>query len=199
MSTLNRREFAFAAGAVAAAFATQVVAQRDPRKIPPEDAGKLHGEALNRGKGALQGAPAASESGLYALVDELLKHKLISKDDAASLKEMIKGIHKGEGVDDIETAINKALERKAGELTTAIVRIAKNSLDWAKERLKDINPRKLRYVIAHDTSGALEGAAAGATLGAAFAWLGVGAGAIVGAVIGSSATSLIAVDEYKEK
>jgi hypothetical protein len=199
MSTLNRREFSLAAGAVAAAFAAQAVAQPDPRKGLPGDPDKLHRDALDRARSFTKGAAATSEAGMYALVDQLLAMKLISKEDAASLKQMIKDFNKDESFDAIVTAINNALARKHGEVATTIVRIAKSSLDWAKEKLTNLNPKKLRFVIAHDTVGALEGAAAGATLGALIAGLGAVPGAVMGAIAGSSATSLIAADGYEEK
>jgi hypothetical protein len=199
MSTFNRRDFSIAAATLATGICASAAAQGQ-NKPTPDDAERLHRETLDRARVFTKGQPAATEAGLHGLVEQLLERQLISREDAAVLHDLIKELHAAkESVDEIVQAINRAIERKADELTSTIVRIARGSLNWAREKIRNISPRKLRYVIAHDMSGALQGAAAGAAVGALVAAVGAPAGAIVGAIIGSSATSLIAADDFEDK
>lgn len=198
-NAMSRREFSSFAALMAAGFATGASAQpANPEDggIPPDKAGEKHGKALDDAKRILKDRPALSPAGMNAQIDDLLQRGLISKADAEALRALA-GVLADQKVDakSLEKAIRSIDERKTGNVAKAITSIAANSIAWVKKQFGEIDGRKLRLVVAHDVSGALQGAGAGAALGASIAVIGAIPGAVFGAIIGSSTTSLIAVED----
>ena len=198
---INRREFIVATASVGigALLPAQALAQTGNQvnfsliKFTQREAGREHTTRLQQIRKILGGKPPLSEDGLSKLVDFLAGLNVLSKEDITALKKLIKDIV---NAGNLEILINKvtdaykALNDKVGEVAEAIIRIAYESVLYAKGVVSGIDLKSAIYVVSSDVSGALNGAATGGQLGGK-------PGAIVGAVIGAVSTSASAVFDPK--
>lgn len=178
---VNRRQFVIATtaglGVLVPDIAAQTKRQEPKPPYPPQDAGPIHGDMLRRISEDLAGSEITAKEGLLKLVAMLRQTEVITDADASMLREMIDIVFS-----ELETAGKKLqellddAEKKAGEVTVAIVSIAKESVDFAKKHGRAI------FIVSSDISGALSGAATGAKLGGQVL-------AVVGAVAGAVASS----------
>jgi hypothetical protein len=187
---ISRRQFATAVSSVGVgtlipgALAQERMQEPKPA-FPPRDAGGIHGDMLGRISEGLGGSEIRTKEGLLKLVSLLQQFDVISEQDAAMLRETIDAIFSDP--ETIAARIDKIYaeaKEKAGEVTVAIISIAKNSVEFAKRHGKTI------LVVASDVSGALTGAATGAKLGGR-------ALAVLGALAGAVASSAEAAFSHK--
>ena len=105
------------------------------------------------------------------------------------LKQLIKDMFVATAVDillklfaDAVEALNNTID----EVSQAVIRIARESVQSVKANLGNVDVKKAIVVVASDVSGALTGAATGGQLGGV-------SGALIGAVIGAVSSSAVAV------
>lgn len=164
-------------------------------KFTKGEADREHTSRLGQIQKALAGKPALSEDGLGNLVDFLADGglKILSKDDATRLKQLIKDITSAASVDELVKKVTGAFNdfrNKVGEVAEVIIRIAYGSMEYARKVVSGLEIKTAIYIVSSDVSGALNGAATGAQLGGR-------AGAIVCAVVGAVSTSANAVFDSK--
>ncbi|MBB5340384.1 hypothetical protein [Tunturiibacter gelidoferens] len=178
---ISRRQFATAVSSVGvgtmmpAALAQERLQEPKPA-YPPRDAGGIHGDMLGRISEGLAGNDIHTKEGLLKLVALLQQFDVISEQDAAMLRETIDAIFSAPETTAAKIdKIYAEAKEKAGEVTVAIISIAKNSVEFGRRHERAI------YIVASDVSGALTGAATGAKLGGrSLAVLGALAGAVGG-------------------
>jgi hypothetical protein len=164
-------------------------------KFTKGEADREHTARLDQIQKALAEKPALSEDGLGNLVDFLADGglKVLSKEDATRLKQLIKDITSATNVDDLAkkiTGVFKDSVNKVGEVAEVIIRIAYGSVAYASKVVSRLEIKTAIYIVSSDVSGALTGAATGAQLGGR-------AGAVVCAVVGAVSTSANAVFDSK--
>jgi hypothetical protein len=191
---LNRRQLISVGTALAlSTFVPTVAAQQNtagPRPpFPPADAGPLHERTMTNITNYLGQVPINSKDVLMKTVDFLLEqeggHKIISSGDADLLRKLIDVIFSASGTmtQEIEKLYKIAVE-KAGQVTIAIISIAKSSVNFAKKHRQEIS------IVASDVFGALSGAATLAAFGPV--------AAVFGAVASSVASSFTAYNATKK-
>jgi hypothetical protein len=197
-SKIDRRHLLIGAASVGIgvlapeAATAQQVGPRLP--FPPQAAGQIHGARLTEVGRTLGGASLESVDGLTRIVDELVKLRIISREDGEELKRIIEAIFGSETVDAIFERVNTIydqLKQKTGELAIAIASIARDSVTYVRDNLKEVDLKRAVLIISADISGALTGASTGAKLGGP--WV-----AGICAVAGAVAASATAVFDNKE-
>jgi hypothetical protein len=181
---VNRRHLlAFATGVGLGAFAPGATAQqavREPKlPYPPKDFGSIHGDMLRTISENLKGVAIETEEGLLEIVDLLKSSGVINDTDAAVIQDLIRTIFASADPEQLTAKIEliyKDAATKAGDVAAAIVSIARNSVEHAKDYAKE-HPRQI-YIVASDVGGALAGAYTGGKFGTIFAAVGALAGAV---------------------
>jgi len=105
----------------------------------------------------LNGAPATSRDGFEALLKPL-SGTIVPASELEYLHQLGDAIFKNESPDAIKKAIDDLLariENKVGPFVETAVRIAQNSVQFAREQFKDISPARLRFLVASDVIGVL--------------------------------------------
>lgn len=193
----NRRELISAAASIGATLLlpTPSLAQTGNsvsgtlNKFTSREAGKEHSNQLRQIRETLGDKSPLTVDGLSQLLVPLVKLRLITPAEAASLKTLFKDIASSKSIDVLTSKINNAFKNltdKVSEITKTIISIANDSLQSAKEFVPGVDISTAIFVVSSDVSGALTGAAAGGQLGGPSA-------ALVGAVVGSVSSSAIAV------
>ena len=162
-------------------------------KFTSREAGREHSDQLEQVRKALDGKTSVSGDGLSKLVDRLVAMKLISEKDSALLKKLIADIVGATSIDALSDRITtafKALSDQVGEVAQAIIRIANDSIQYARRVLGGVDFKVLTYVVSADIMGALTGAGTGGQLAGP-------PGAVVGAVVGAVSGSALVVFDPK--
>jgi hypothetical protein len=193
-NNIGRRQLIItAAGAGLGALLTnRAAAQNAPGIIAPpaEKAGTLHQQGLREISEVLGNISISTKEGLIKLVNHLVKQGVISAEQAKILEEVINAIFSSVNADHIPD-LNKmydeigkiydAMKKGADDVAVAIVSIARDSVAYAIERLRDLDPKTALELVESDVEGAISGAATGAKFGPR--------GKIIGAIIGAVGSS----------
>lgn len=183
---LNRREaLLLTAGALTAgAGLTALPACKPQVDFSPRSAGDEHAERMRQAGKALKGRSPLSQDGLLLLVDDLEQREIISKDDAAVLRQLIKLIFTIPEIPAMLEAVSQllsSLKHDISDIAVAIVDIARGSIQYVRDTLDRVPLDTIVLVIASDVAGALSGAANG----------------VIGVVIGASCASIIMAFQIK--
>jgi len=181
--TINRRKLLVAATGAGLGTSISAPAQQSAQSpkfpYPPKDSGGFHNDTMNRIASTLEGKSINTRDGLLKIVDMLRELGVVNEADAQVLRELIGAIFSSSTLETLAATIEKLYREsmaKVGQVTAAIVSIARASVEDAKKYAQD-NPRQI-YIVSSDVVGALAGAAAGAKLGVVFAVIGALAGAV---------------------
>jgi hypothetical protein len=151
------------------------------------DAGKLHQEGMNKIANILGPTSAGTKEGMLKIVKYLQDNGLIDEKQAAIIADVINAVFDSVNADklpDLEkmyVEIQKICERAgkaADDLAVAIASIARESVTYAKEHLRDLDSKTVRDLISSDVDGGMWGATIGARLGPRFKIAGAAIGAI---------------------
>jgi hypothetical protein len=158
----------------------------------PGDAGSIHGDMLRDISKAVGGKPITEKDGLYNLVALLAgpDFELIGKPDQDVLRKLIDIVFGAPTADEMMKQIEeleKSVSKTIGELAAAIIRIARSSIQYAREKAKE-HPQIVKIVVS-DVSGAMSGATAAKKFGKRAVLICATAGAI-----GSSALTALGVE-----
>ena len=169
-------------------LANRASAQNQPDiGVSALDVGKLHQEGMNEIANILGPTPAGTKEGMLKIVKYLLDNRIIDERQAAIITDVINAVFDSVNannfpdLDKMYAEIQKICERAgkaADDLAVAIASIARESVTYAKEHLKDVDAKTVRDLISSDIDGGMWGATIGVKLNPAFKILAVAASAI---------------------
>lgn len=184
-NVINRRKILIAVtglgiGASVPASGAPQRAQEPKLPFPPREFGTIHNDMLRR---ISSGESINTKAGLLKVVNLLLEMEAISGADAGVLRELISVMFSSSDPEIVARKIHQLYNQavpKVGSVTAAVLSIARESIDYSQNHLRQI------AIVTSDVTGALTGAVTGIKLGPAFAAV----GALAGAVGGSALTAL---------
>ena len=144
----------------------QNVHNQEAPPFTPKDAGPIHEDMLHLISEKLERAAINTAEGLSNLVKALTNAGVITKVDQEHLEKLIKVIFNSANADAMAKGIDEIYETaagKAGDVAVAVISIARNSIKFAKEQIKE-HPRVVD-VVSSDVGGALSGATVGKKFG----------------------------------
>jgi hypothetical protein len=193
-NTTRRQLIATAAGAGLGILLTNRASAQsvtpNSGSISALDAGTIHREAMIELSNVLGSASAATKEGMLKIVNYLREKRVINENQAAIITDVINAIFESVNADnlpDLDKMYNaiQAISERAGkaaeDVGAAIANIARESVIYAKEHIKNADAKTIRDVISSDVEGATWGAGIGAKLGARFM--------VAGAVLGAAGSS----------
>jgi hypothetical protein len=201
---INRREIILTtAGAAFSALFCRRVSAQSPSPLPPqftalaENAGHLHGKALQQTIESLNGKSIISEEGMVSLINRLVELNLIDSIQAQILKDLIKAILQNDSVEAIQKQISKIYPRveESGEnIFRAIASIARDSVDSAAHLAEKAS---FKTIVASDIAGALSAAGASEAIATLVPFLPLQAVALLCLLGGAGSASLLAHNGMK--
>ena len=196
---VTRRQLLLSAAGVPAALASTSVetAVQQPAGPTPEDVGKWHGTKLRELTLALNKESLYSEPGLTNVVRYLGDQKDLGlvPSDLDLLRELVRAVFASKELAALINAL-VALAKKAADKTHAVVRatiaIARNSAEYVRDTLKDLDYNVVIRIIASDVGGALSGFGACSVLPPPLRIAGALAGAVSASVLAQPGSALVA-------
>ena len=197
---------ALGSGAMASVLVPSAIAQAQDGVplVPPEQIRELHRQWLQEAAKELGDTLALSREGLNQSLKSLADvPDLLKGHDNDVLRQMLDSLFNSKNLDKLLSSVQEIYRQtvdQLGDVARAIVETVVDSVEYARNLLKNLDYDIVTLVIAHDVRAAIEGAAYGSSLVAVWAPPKVRvAVAIVGAVAAGAASSIIGYHDAKHR
>lgn len=189
MNNTTRRELLIVAslGGVAATAGMVEASARGTALSDLNAKRQFHTKWLSDSMEAYGGVDVLSRTGMEKSIALLKQYKAIDDAEESILGQLVSSLFDVENLDTLLSNVQDIINAGASRLSETVESIAaviQSSVEYAADKLSDIDYAIVRTAIAHDVQGALLGVAAGASLHSSLAAIGAILGGVSGSVIG---------------